>query len=81
VLDIPTIADVMFDNAEHKKGQSRSADEARYNVSISCYILLSRLADLSVRGGGIAAADDGVQARALISVLGGAARSRPVRAS
>lgn len=48
VLDIPTIADVMFENAEHKKGQSRSADEARYNVSISCYMLLSRLADLSV---------------------------------
>lgn len=48
MLDIPTIADVMFENAEHKKGQSRSADEARYNVSISCYMLLSRLADLSV---------------------------------
>ena len=48
VLDIPTIADAMFENAEHKKGQSRSADEARYNVSISCYMLLSRLADLSV---------------------------------
>ena len=52
-LDIPVVAEEMFEYADRRDTSHthEASDDykVRYQVAIACYILLSRLADLSVR--------------------------------